>query len=75
MTNKNESKNITPANGNIFTDLGFPPEEAATLQANSRRVILEKLNAKGIAISNASSHLTTKSLDSQKYPRPEGSRS
>ena len=65
MTNNNVSKNITPVNGNIFADLGFPPEEAATLQANSKRVILEKLKAKEIVISNTSSHLTTKSLDSQ----------
>ena len=65
MTNNNVSKNITPVNGNIFADLGFPPEEAAMLQANSKRVILEKLKAKEIVISNTSSHLTTKSLDSQ----------
>lgn len=28
---------ITPAGGNVFLDLGFPPEEAARLKAASRK--------------------------------------
>lgn len=30
---------VTPADGNIFLDLGFPPDEAARLLAESNRVI------------------------------------
>lgn len=32
-------RHTTPADGNIFLDLGFPPEEAAALHANSMRII------------------------------------
>ncbi len=32
----------TPADGNIFADLGFPPEEAARLLAEADQVIDEK---------------------------------
>lgn len=34
---------ITPAGGNVFADLGFPPEEAAALLAESDRRIAEKV--------------------------------
>ncbi|SMB83223.1 Predicted DNA-binding protein, contains XRE-type HTH domain [Pasteurella testudinis DSM 23072] len=34
---------ITPANGNIFLDLGFSAGEAATLKAHSRAIIEMKL--------------------------------
>ncbi|KAE9526458.1 helix-turn-helix domain-containing protein [Testudinibacter aquarius] len=34
---------ITPANGNIFLDLGFPDNEAASLKAHSQAVIEMKL--------------------------------
>jgi predicted XRE-type DNA-binding protein len=37
---------ITPADGNVFADLGFDPAEAAELQANSNRIISEKLAIK-----------------------------
>ncbi len=40
------SRHITPANGNVFADLGFEPEEAATLKAESQRRISEKLAIK-----------------------------
>lgn len=30
---------VTPADGNIFLDLGFPPDEASCLLAESNRVI------------------------------------
>ena len=38
-----ESGHITPADGNVFADLGFAPEEAAALKATSQRIIAEKL--------------------------------
>lgn len=44
-TVKTTSGHITPVGGNIFADLGFAPEEAAALQAESKRIILEKRNA------------------------------
>lgn len=34
---------VTPANGNIFLDLGFPPEEAAQLKAESDKQIAFEL--------------------------------
>lgn len=40
------SRHITPAGGNIFADLGFEPEEAAALLAESDRIISEKLAIK-----------------------------
>jgi hypothetical protein len=32
-------RHMTPAGGNVFLDLGFPPEEATRLQAASRKEI------------------------------------
>lgn len=39
---------ITPSDGNIFADLGFPPEEAARLLAESDARIDAELAAKGL---------------------------
>ncbi len=36
------SMHVTPVGGNVFADLGFPPEEAAALQAETKRIIVEK---------------------------------
>lgn len=36
------SSHITPAGGNIFADLGFPPSEAARLKAASREAIANR---------------------------------
>ncbi len=33
---------ITPVGGNVFADLGFKPETAVELQAESKRIISEK---------------------------------
>lgn len=38
-----EIRHITPADGNIFLDLGFEPEEAARLKAHSDLLIQTKL--------------------------------
>jgi predicted XRE-type DNA-binding protein len=46
MNTEAESMHITPANGNVFADLGFAPEEAAMLKAESQRIISEKLAIK-----------------------------
>lgn len=39
MTTEIKSMHITPADGNVFSDLGFTPEEAAKLKADSQRLI------------------------------------
>lgn len=41
-----ETRHITPAGGNVFADLGFGPEEAAALKAESDRRISQKLALK-----------------------------
>ncbi len=35
----NEVSHITPANGNVFSDLGFEPEEASKLKIKSQLMI------------------------------------
>lgn len=46
MSIKIRSMHITPVGGNVFADLGFESEEAAALQAESKRIISEKLSIK-----------------------------
>ena len=43
MSIETKSMHITPVGGNVFADLGFEPEEAAALKAESQRIISEKL--------------------------------
>lgn len=38
------STHVTPADGNVFADLGFPPEEAAALLAETHRRIAEQVD-------------------------------
>ena len=45
MVIEKKSMHITPVGGNVFADLGFDPGEAASLQAESDRVIPEQLAA------------------------------
>jgi len=42
MSSKKVISHRTPADGNIFADLGFPPKEAARLLAEADQVIDEK---------------------------------
>jgi len=42
MSIKTKSMHITPAGGNVFTDLGFESKEAAEMKARSQRIIFEK---------------------------------
>lgn len=46
MSIDTKSRHITPADGNVFADLGFEREEAAVLKAESQRIISEKLAIK-----------------------------
>ena len=42
MSIETKSMHITPVGGNVFADLGFEPEEAARLLAESDRKIAER---------------------------------
>ena len=42
---------VTPVGGNIFADLGFEPDEAARLLAETDAIISEKLSVKNSAMS------------------------
>lgn len=46
MSIETKSMHFTPVGGNVFVDLGFEPEEAAALKAESQRIISEKLATK-----------------------------
>jgi len=46
MSVETKSMHITKPGGNVFADLGFEPAEAAALQAESKRVISEKMAIK-----------------------------
>lgn len=43
MKSKHGTAHITPADGNVFLDLGFEPEEADALKVESDRQIRESL--------------------------------
>ena len=49
MRSKTIITHITSVGGNVFADLGFPPEEAAALKAESNRIIAKALAAKATA--------------------------
>lgn len=51
MSTETKSMHITPAGGNVFADLGFEPNEAAALKAESQRIISEKLAIKDLPCS------------------------
>ena len=44
MNTETKTMHVTPVGGNIFADLGFAPEEAVALQAESKRRISAKLD-------------------------------
>jgi predicted XRE-type DNA-binding protein len=46
MTIETKSAHITPAEGNVFADLGFEPNLAAILKAESQHIISRKLAIK-----------------------------
>lgn len=54
MNIETELTHMTPVGGNVFVDLGFEPEEATALQAESQRIIREKLVFKNSLISERS---------------------
>jgi len=62
MSIETKSMHITPVGGNIFADLGFDAEEAAALQAKSKRIISEKLAIKERLMSEISVWIDEKHL-------------
>lgn len=56
------SAHITPKGGNVFADLGFDQEEASRLQAESRRIIAEKLAIKERLMDEISQWITYRNL-------------
>jgi len=62
MSIETKSMHITPAGGNVFTDLGFEPAEAAALQEQSKRVISEKLAIKENLMAEISVWIDQKNL-------------
>jgi predicted XRE-type DNA-binding protein len=46
MSAEHKSTHTTPVGGNVFEDLGFPPQEAVALKLQSQRIISEKLAIK-----------------------------
>ena len=62
MSIETKSMHITPAGGNVFADLGFEPEEAAALQAESKRIISEKLAIKESLMAELAGWIDEKNL-------------
>ena len=51
-TTKRVRGHVTPADGNIFLDLGFPPQEAAAMLAEVDREIAEERRFQQVAQAN-----------------------
>lgn len=62
MNIETKSTHITPVGGNVFTDLGFEPKEAAALKAESRRIISEKLAIKDSLMTELAGWIEAKKL-------------
>jgi hypothetical protein len=53
------SAHITPADGNVFADLGFSSKKAKILKADADRIIAEQLALKEAVIQTPAFHSTT----------------
>jgi predicted XRE-type DNA-binding protein len=62
MSTETKSMHITKVGGNVFADLGFAPEEAVALQAESKRVISEKLAIKEMLMTELAEWIDEKKL-------------
>lgn len=60
MSIETKTMHITPADGNVFADLGFEPEEAAALKAESQRIISEKLAIKESLVAELADRIEAK---------------
>ncbi len=59
---RSKTEHITPADGNVFLDLGFEPEEAVRMLAESDRQISEKLAIKENLMTEISEWIAEKHL-------------
>ena len=62
MSTETHSAHITPVGGNVFADLGFEPQEAAALQAQSQRIISEKIAIKESLMAELANWIEVKNL-------------
>lgn len=62
MSIETKSVHMTPVGGNVFADLGFAPEEAAALKAESQRIISEKLAIKDSLMTELAGWIATNNL-------------
>jgi len=62
MMNDTKSAHITPANGNVFADLGFEAHEAAALKVESQLVISKKLAIKAELMAELALWIESKEL-------------
>lgn len=62
MSIETKSMHITAVGGNVFADLGFEPEEAAILKAESQRIISEKLAIKDSLMTELAGWIEAKKL-------------
>jgi len=62
MSIETRSMHITAVGGNVFADLGFEPEEAAALKAESQRIISEKLAIKDSLMTELAGWIEAKKL-------------
>ena len=62
MSSESIITHVTPVGGNIFADLGFEPEEAAALKAESQRIISEKLAIKDSFMTELAGWIEAKKL-------------
>jgi predicted XRE-type DNA-binding protein len=62
MSIDTKSRHITKSGGNVFADLGFEPDEAAALLADSKRIISEKLAIKERLMTEISGWIEEKHL-------------
>jgi len=62
MSIDTKSRHVTPVGGNIFADLGFEPEEATRLLAETDQAISEKLAIKESLMNELAVWIETKKL-------------
>lgn len=52
MVKNTGTEHVTPADGNIFTDLGFPAAQAESFYADALCIIALKMAARGKAVTD-----------------------
>ena len=62
MSSESIITHVTPVGGNIFADLGFEPEEAAKLLAETDAIISEKLAIKDSLMTELAGWIEAKKL-------------